>query len=63
MVSRHVLACLYWHVYAQCLINVYLYMFDRCSPDMSTAPEMMSAEQKNVACVNVLKCHGGDHSK
>ena len=54
VVSRHVLACLYWHVYAQCLINVYLYMFDRCSPDMSTAPEIVSAEQKKVLRVSMF---------
>ena len=47
----------------QCLFTVYLYMFDRCSPDMSSRQEMTSVEQKKVACVNGLKCHGGDHSK
>ena len=46
-----------------CLISVYFYMFDRCSPDMNSGQEMTSVQQKNVACVDVLTCHGGDHSK
>ena len=48
-----------------CLIPVYSYMFDRCSPDMSSGQEMKSVlmSKKNVACFNVLKWHGGDCSK
>ena len=62
--SWHDLACLcparwltdmFWHVYTgmfmlPCLISVYLYMFDRCSPDMSSGQEMTSVQQKKC-CV------------
>ena len=49
-----------------CLIPVYSYMFDRCSPDMSSGQEMKSVQQKKVLRVsifNVLKWYGGDCSK
>ena len=50
---------MFWHVYTgmfmlQCLITVYLYMFDRCSPDMSTGQEMTSGEQKKMLRVSMF---------
>ena len=37
-----------------CLISVYSYMFDRCSPDMSSGQEMTSVQQKKLFRVSML---------
>ena len=66
--SWHYLACLcparwltdmFWHVYTgmfmlPCLISVYLYMFDRCSPDMNSGQEMTSVQQKILLRVSMF---------
>ena len=45
-----------------CLISVYFYMFDRCSPDMNSGQEMTSVQPKSLLRV-FFSCHGADHSK
>ena len=60
---------MFWHAYTgmfmlPCLISVYSYTIDRCSPDMSSGQEMKSVQHKKMLRVSLfLKCHGGDHSK
>ena len=50
---------MFWHVYTgmfmlQYLITVFLYMFDRCSPDMGSGQEMTSVEQKSLLRVSMF---------
>ena len=37
-----------------CLIYVYSYMIDRCSPDMSSGQEMKSVQHKKVLRVSMF---------
>ena len=51
---------MFWHVYTgmfilSCLISVYLYMFHRCSPDMSSGQEMTSVQQKILLRVSMFE--------